>query len=117
MQHFHNSLAGRAGSLISGFTDDRMRVAAELLIAGVAFQETGKLWRVFSHDGDEIGEMSTYIVSEATRALKSLGLKANQITNVNRGENASVTFGHSYPNPAELEDIMRRRSRKIATIH
>lgn len=117
MQHFHNSLAGRAGNLVSGFTDDRMRVAAEMLIAGVAFQISGKSWNVISHDGDFLSEMSTYVVCETTRALKQLGLKVNHITDVNRGEEASITFGHSYPYPDELEQIMRRRSRKETVIH
>lgn len=117
MNHFHNSLPGRAGSLLSGIVDDRMRVAAELLIAGVAFQESGKVWRVISHDGDEIGEMSTYMVSETTHVLKSLGLRRTCITNVQAGERDSVTFGHYYDDGDEMEKIMKRRSRKMTTIH
>jgi len=74
----------------NGFTD-RQRQAAELLIAGVAFQEDGKTWHVISHDGDEIGKMSTFIVSETTHMLKKAGLKLNN-SEFYRGP-------HAHPSP------------------
>lgn len=59
-----------------GFSD-RQRQAAELLIAGVAFQKDGKTWDVISHEGDQIGTMSTFIVCETSHMLKQAGLKLN----------------------------------------
>ena len=63
-------------SLTNGFTD-RQRVAAEMLLIGVAFQESGNSWRVISIEGDELGFMSTFIVSETACMLKRCGLKSN----------------------------------------
>ena len=63
-------------SVTRGFSD-RQRQAAELLIGGVAFQQDGKNWNVFSHAGDQIGKMSTFIVSETAHMLKKAWLKAN----------------------------------------
>ena len=111
------TLASRAASILGYNSSDRMRVAAELLIAGVAFRTSGTHWDVFSHDGDHIGELSTFYVCEATHALRSIGLRRTSITDVNAGEKESVTFGHHYPDGIELDAIMKRRGRSFSTIH
>ncbi len=50
-------------SLTNGLSD-RQRIAAEMLLIGVAHQETGTMWSVYSIEGDDIGKMSTFMVSE-----------------------------------------------------
>lgn len=117
MQHYSNSLAGSSVSLALSMMGDRMRVAAEMLIAGVAFQTSGKKWEVFSHEGEYLGELSTFIVSTVIGSLKKLGLKHTHVTTVARGVRDSVTFGHYYPYQDELAEIMRRRSKKPSVIH
>lgn len=107
-----------------GFSD-RQRQAAELLIAGVAFQDDGKSWTVISHEGDEIGKMSTYIVSETAHMLKQAGLKANNSPHY-RGPNAHpnppfpgaavITFGHNDFPAAEVQQIMERRFKRPLTL-
>lgn len=94
-----------------------MRIAAELLIAGVAFQKDGKLWEVFSHNGEYLGEMSHHMVNTTIHVLKKMGLRRERITSLTRGEMDSVTFGHYYPNQEELEQMMTRRERKPVSIH
>ena len=103
-----------------GFSD-RQRQAAELLIAGVAFQRTGSLWDVISHDGDQIGTMSTFIVCETSHMLKQAGLKMNNSIHY-QGPHAHpcppfpgaqvVTFAHNNFPPAEIERMMERRFKR-----
>lgn len=107
-----------------GFSD-RQRLAAELLIAGVAFQEDGKTWSVISHAGDMIGTMSTYIVSETAHMLKQAGLKCNN-SPYYRGPNAHpaprfpgaavVTFGYNNFPVDEIDQMMERRFLRPLTL-
>jgi hypothetical protein len=108
----------------SGFSD-RQRLAAELLIGGVAFQDDGKTWTVISHEGDEIGKMSTYIVCETAHMLKKAGLKINNSVHY-QGPHAHptppfpgagvVTFGHNHFPPDEVQQIMDRRFKRPVTL-
>lgn len=108
----------------NGFSD-RQRQAAELLIAGVAFQETGSLWNVISHEGDEIGKMSTFIVSETIHMLKKAGLKLNNSVHY-QGPNAHpcapfpgaqvATFAHNGFPPEEIQAMMDRRFKRPLTL-
>lgn len=95
----------------------RLRIAMELLIAGVAVQRTGRLWEVYSHDGDHIGDMSTFMVCETSRALKASGLRPSSVTDVNAGQERTVTFGHDHHDPDSVGVMMRRRIRKFTVIH
>lgn len=111
-------------NVTNGFTD-RQRQAAELLIAGVAFQEDGKTWNVISHAGDDIGKMSTFIVSETICMLKKAGLKLNN-SEYYKGPNAHpcppfpgaqvATFGHNNFPPEEMDAMMNRRFKKPLTL-
>lgn len=108
----------------NGFTD-RQRQAAELLIAGVAFQEDGKNWTVISHEGDEIGKMSTFIVCETICMLKKAGLKLNN-SPFYQGPRAHpcpkfpgaqvATFGHNNFPPEEMQRMMDRRFKRPLTL-
>jgi hypothetical protein len=103
--------------------DDRLRVCAELLVTGVAFQQDGKTWSVFSHEGEEIGIMSTYWVNATTHAMKKLGWKVNGFDPIMYGDKPAITFGHHPDNMprllsnAEYDIILKRRHRKVVTIH
>lgn len=111
-------------NITNGFTD-RQRQAAELLIAGVAFQEDGKIWTVVSHQGDEIGKMSTFIVSETAHMLKQAGLKINNHP-CYRGPDAHpcpkfpkagvVTFGYNNFDFNEVQRMMDRRYLRPLTL-
>jgi hypothetical protein len=111
-------------SVTHGFSD-RQRQAAELLIAGVAFQDDGRNWTVFSYEGDEIGKMSTFMVNETTHMLKKAGLKVNNWPGY-KGPNAHpcpnfpgagvVTFGHNHFPPEEVQRMMDRRFNKPLTL-
>lgn len=117
-------LASKFVRATNGFSD-RQRQAAELLIAGVAFQKDGKTWDVFSHQGDEIGKMSTFIVNETTNMLKQAGLKVNN-SSYYKGANAHpcpsfigagvITFGHNDFDLGEVQRMMDRRSKKPLTL-
>lgn len=108
----------------NGFSD-RQRQAAELLIAGVAFQKDGKVWDVFSHDGDHIGTMSTFIVCETVNMLKKAGLKLNNSSHY-RGADAHpcppfpgaqvATFGHNEFPFDEIQRMMERRVKRPLTL-
>jgi hypothetical protein len=108
----------------NGFTD-RQRQAAELLIAGVAFQKDGKTWDVYSHEGDTIGTMSTFIVSETTCMLKKAGLKLNN-SPYYQGPHAHptppfpgaqvVTFAHNGFPLEEVQRMMERRFKRPLTL-
>jgi len=108
----------------NGFSD-RQRQAAELLIAGVAFQNDGITWTVISHEGDEIGLMSTFIVCETINMLKKSGLKLNNSIHY-QGEgrhpnppfpNAGVaTFGYNPFPPEEIQAMMDRRFKNPLTL-
>lgn len=111
-------------SVTHGFSD-RQRQAAELLIAGVAFQEDGKTWEVISHEGDFIGKMSTFIACETAHMLKKAGLKINNTIHY-QGPKAHpcppfpgagvITFGHNnFPNE-EIDKMMARRFKKPFTL-
>lgn len=107
-----------------GFSD-RQRQAAELLIAGVAFQKDGKVWDVISHEGEFIGQMSTYMVAETAHMLKKAGLKSNNSVHY-KGPNAHpappfpgasvVTFGHNNFPPDEVQQMMDRRCKRPLTL-
>ena len=108
----------------AGFSD-RQRQAAELLIAGVAFQETGSTWSVISHEGDEIGKMSTFIVCETIHMLKQAGLKLNNSPHY-QGPGAHptppfpgaqvATFGHNGFPAHEIQAMMDRRFKRPLTL-
>jgi hypothetical protein len=108
--------------ITQGYTD-RQRQAAEMLIAGVAFQKDGKTWTVISHEGDFMGEMSTFIVSQTAHMLKKAGLKNNNSRHY-QGPNAHptnpgygvCTFGHNGFTAAELNPIMERRFKRPLTL-
>lgn len=100
---------------------DRQRLAAEMLIAGVAFQKDGKMWNVFSHEGDHLGAMSTFIVSQTICMLKKAGLKLNGHYLLKGGcahpnppfPGAGVaTFGFNTFPPGVIEEMMARRVAK-----
>ena len=120
MQYFHNSVfSAQASDWIADLLSDRMRVAAELLIIGVAFQKSGRVWQVISHEGDDLGELSTHVVNTVTHVLKRMGYKNDCVTRRQLGEMDSVTFGHR--NQFDLEEIemmiARRRRRPPVSIH
>ena len=108
----------------AGFSD-RQRQAAELLIAGVAFQQTGTKWDVINHEGDEIGTMSTFIVCETSHMLKKAGLKLNN-SPFYQGPHAHpcppfpgaqvCTFAHNGFPPAEVQRMMERRYKRPLTL-
>lgn len=108
----------------NGFTD-RQRQAAELLIAGVAFQQDGKLWNVINHEGDMIGTMSTFIVCETSSMLQKAGLKRNN-SPFYQGPHAHpcppfpgaqvCTFGHNDFPPGEVQQMMERRFKRPLTL-
>lgn len=106
-----------AADILTDALLDRCRIATELLVAGVAFQRTGTRWDVYSHDGNHIGELSTFMVCHAGNALKRTGLKSAAVTDVNAGEQPSVTFGHFHPDLDERDAIMTRRSRRFCVVH
>lgn len=108
----------------AGFSD-RQRQAAELLIAGVAFQKDGATFDVISHEGDHIGTMSTFIVCETIHMLKQAGLKLNNSVHY-KGPHAHpcppfhgaqiVTFGHNNFPPDEIQKMMDRRFKRPLTL-
>ena len=109
-------------SVTNGFTD-RQRQAAELLIAGVAFQQDGTTWEVYSHEGDYIGKMSTYIVCETAHMLKKAGLKINNTAwlkepgaNPTKPHLGAISFGHNSFPPDEVQRMMDRRFKRPFTL-
>lgn len=117
--YLQSTKPGLAASLIANNIEDRLRVAAEMLIAGVAFQTSSTRWSVYSHNGEEIGELSTFIVNETTRVMKKLGFKRERVTDITR-EYDSVTFGHNCSHvisAEEMDRIIERRERKMSIIH
>ena len=103
-------------SLTNGLLD-RFRIAAEMLLIGVAYQETGTLWRVYSFEGDCIGTMSTFMVNETAHMLKRKGLKSNHLRHMLVVDQAQslVTFMHD-PNlefipKLEIQAMADRRYR------
>lgn len=106
--------ASKFVSVTNGFSD-RQRQAAELLIAGVAFRQDGKNWDVYSHAGDEIGKMSTFIVCETTHMLKKAGLKVNN-SPYYKGSTDAITFGHNDFPPDEIDKMMERRFKRPLTL-
>lgn len=108
----------------NGF-NDRQRQAAELLIAGVAFQKDGKMWEVINHEGDYIGMMSTYIVCTTANMLKKAGLKVNNSVYY-KGPQAHpcppfpgagvVTFAHNDFPMDEIQQMMNRRAQRPLTL-
>lgn len=116
-----DTVCGKAAPVLGANMADRLRVAAELLVAGVAFKTDNKTWEVFSHNGEHIGTMSTYMVCETARALKALKLKSTCITQPAKGEQASITFGFDFDRwpsrRAEMAAIIERRERRFVTLH
>lgn len=107
-------------SLTHGFSE-RLRIAAEMLMIGVAFQETGNQWRVISIEGDDLGFLSTFVVSETACMLKRQGLKSNAAPEFFRGMNQQyVTFAHdpqlsSVPDEV-IGEMVARRFRNPVTL-
>jgi len=102
--------------------DDRLRVCAELMVAGFAFQTDTRTWEVYSHDGEHIGTMSTFWVNTTTCAMKKLGWRTSTLTSIPRGEKASLTFGHDDRktrgmSAADWEALLARRHRKVVSYH
>lgn len=110
--------------ITNGYTD-RQRQAAEMLIAGVAFQQDGKTWTVYSHEGEFIGTLSTFIACETANMLKKAGLKSNASSLFKGGGNAHPTkpgfgvltfgFNNNIPNE-EMRVMMDRRFKKPLTL-
>jgi hypothetical protein len=98
--------------------DTRHRIAGEMLIAGVAFQRDTTTWAVFSHDGDELGTLSTHVVETMRRHFKRYGYRPARITNIHGGEQDSVTYGFGAVMSSQLmERLMERHRRNPKTIH
>jgi hypothetical protein len=108
----------------AGFSD-RQRQAAELLIAGVAFQKDGTTFDVISHEGDQIGTMSTFIACETSSMLQKAGLKRNNSPHY-QGPHAHpcppfqgaqvITFAHNGFPPDEIQKMMDRRFKRPFTL-
>ena len=92
--------------------DDRKRIAIEMLIAGVAFKETGTRWNVYSHEGDELGSLSTFLVSEVTHLMKKAGYKPDDLSRFMKPGEEYRSFGHGFPNH-QVEEIMARRAKNV----
>jgi hypothetical protein len=107
-------------SLTNGFTD-RQRIAAELLIIGVAFQRTNTTWQVISIEGDDLGVISTFVVSETACMLKKCGLKSNAAKKFYMGmDKPYITFAHddklsSIPDEV-VREMLDRRFRNPVTL-
>lgn len=98
--------------------DTRHRIAGEMLIAGVAFQRDTTTWAVFSHDGDELGTLSTHVVETMRRHFKRFGYRPSRITNPAGGEEDSLTYGFgTVMSSALMERLMERHRRNPKTIH
>lgn len=121
----NSSLAGvQSGLSLTRNMTDRIRCAVEMLIAGVAFQKDGKTWTVISHDGDFMGEISTFMVSETTCLLKkTTKLKVSSLkeyggNQANPGAGC-ITFGHnrfSESDQVQIRQIMERRFKRPLTL-
>lgn len=106
----------------NGF-NDRQRIAAEMLTAGVAFQRDGTTWDVISHEGDHMGTMSTFVATQTANMLRKAGLKNDGLRDYGghpfRGQPSHdqrftqcLSFGRSLRWPeGVLEEIMDRRFR------
>jgi hypothetical protein len=51
-----------------------LSIACLMLSIGVAFQKDGKTWNVFSCWGDELGSLSTHMLGNVNRFMKSKGI-------------------------------------------
>ncbi len=60
---------------------DHMKSVIQMLVDGVAFFETGILYRVFSHEGDELGTISTADLVYAIHYLKRSGREVGKCRN------------------------------------
>ena len=104
-----NQFVSLTGPLIG-----RCRVAAEMLMIGVAFQESNNLWRVISIEGDDLGTLSTFMVSSTACLLKKMGLKSNAAKEFySHIDKPYVTFAHdpylsSVPTEVVQEMLDRR---------
>lgn len=91
-----------------------------MLIAGVAFQhpQDTKTWQVFSHEGDELGTLSTGVVEQMRIHFRQHGYRWERITRIHAGENDSVTFGfNARISERMMETLIKRRTANYATIH
>lgn len=114
-----NSFASNLVALTNGFSD-RQRIAAELLLIGVAFQRDGKTWEVISIEGDVLGAMSTFMVCETACMLKKQGLKSNAHKDGYQGSGPYMTFAHD-PQLSNVPDevvreMLDRRFRNPVTL-
>jgi hypothetical protein len=105
---------------------DRFKTAAKMLLAGVAFQNDRRTWHVFSHDGDQLGTLSTFIVGAAARELKLLGYTNDGLRDCGGHPTTyhaegfrlqCLSFGRKVNWPAGvLEEMMERLAREPQTI-
>ncbi len=65
----------------------------KLLYDGVAFRQDGRTFNVFSHEGDELGQLSTNDVSYAISFMKNMGRPV--------GKCKHPTFQHGEPGHLE----------------
>lgn len=98
-------------SLTNGLAT-RFRVAAEMLLIGIAYQRENNLWEIISIEGDSLGTMSTFMVSETACMLKRAGLKSNAAKEFYRpGIDPQpapfVTFAHDDKLSSVPEEVFR----------
>lgn len=83
------------------------REVFELLVAGVAFEQTTKRWEVFSHEGEYIGSLPTYrLLSLQTLLRRNYDI---EIERLYKGADYSkgVTYGwHPYMTYTEQARLM-----------
>lgn len=114
--HFASQFVGLTNGL-----SDRLRIAAEMLMIGVAYQETGTVWSVYSIEGDDIGKMSTFMVSQTACMLKKQGLRSNHDGGLlSRGGRPYLTFAHdpklsNIPDDV-IQEMLTRRFRNPVTL-
>lgn len=106
-------------SSTNGF-NNRQRIAAEMLMIGVAFQRTGTEWDVISIEGDHIGVLSTFVLSETACMLKKAGLKSNAAPEFFKDVGEYVTFAHdpklSRIPQDEIDSALARRFKNPVTL-
>jgi hypothetical protein len=94
---------------------DRQRIAIEMLIAGVAFKQDGTRWDVYSHGGDEVGTLSTYMLCEAACTLRKLGLKSSSdFGGYQKKEYGVMTFYYgNHLRDEWVEELIEKRTKNV----
>jgi len=101
---------------LTGGLSNNFQIAAEMLLIGVAYQESRTAWRVISIEGDDLGFLSTFMVSSTACMLKKQGLRSNASEYMyGIGNQPFVTFAHdpklSQIPDAEIQMMLDRRFR------